>query len=170
MDIEDPVGIIRDYRDKATGKTMAKSKWFFPNGDFEFRECEVLRYIEDEELYEVRWPNNKTTKKVSRFNLIFAMEDEPAFLKRIEEAKFYREDAELIMKYVYMVANQKTPKFELSDDEKTRISYLIASYRSYNEKVKDKLFRNPYEFLAKEAKDRYIIPSFDNFQKPSYND
>jgi hypothetical protein len=55
------------------------------------RDCEVLKYLPKEELYEIKWLINDTVKKVSRFNLIFANEDEKEFYKRIEEAKHHRE-------------------------------------------------------------------------------
>lgn len=103
MDIEDPIEAIDIYKDHSAGKTLAKSKWFFPNGDSEMRECEVLRYLSEEELYEIKWLINGTIKKVSRFNLIFDLEDEQKFHERVEEAKYHREQAELIMKYYYMV-------------------------------------------------------------------
>lgn len=51
----------------------------------------------------MRWLCNNSVKKVSRFNLLFDREDPKVFEKRIEEAKVYREDAELIMKYYYMI-------------------------------------------------------------------
>jgi len=60
-----------EYRDLLTNKTYAKSRWFYANGESEFKQCEVVRYLPDEELYEIKWLSNESTKKVSRFNLIF---------------------------------------------------------------------------------------------------
>lgn len=94
------------------------------------RDCEVLGYDDKEELYDIKWLGNDQTKKVSRFNLIFNRENHEIFRKRIEEAKRHREDAELIMKYYYMIQHTKTAKYEMSDDQKTRISYFIKSFRS----------------------------------------
>jgi len=145
------------YRDSETGKTMAKSKWFYANGEYELRDCEVLSYLEAEEQYEVKWAVNDGTKRVSRFNLIFDKEDEVEFQKRIEEAKSHRDYAEKIMRYNYMIDNTKTPHFELSDEQKTSISYMISSFKSQTN-VEGKKFRNPMEFLHREAKDRYVIP------------
>ena len=53
---------------------------------------------------------------MSRFNLKFDREDETEYFKRIEEAKFHREQAELIMKYYYLIQNTKIPRYEMSDD------------------------------------------------------
>ena len=57
------------------------------------------------------------------------MEDEGVFKRRIEEAKLHREQAELIMKYYYMIQHTKTPKYDIGDVEKTRISYYISSFK-----------------------------------------
>jgi hypothetical protein len=65
---------------------MARSKWFFPNGEAEMRECEVIGYSKEQELFEIRWVGKDSKKKVSRFNLIFKNESESQFHKRIEEA------------------------------------------------------------------------------------
>ena len=80
------------------------------------RSCQVLRYLSDDELYEIKWDLNGQVKKVSRFNLKFDREDETEYFKRIEEAKFHREQAELIMKYYYLIQNTKIPRYEMSDD------------------------------------------------------
>jgi hypothetical protein len=55
------------------------------------------------------------------------------------------------------VETTKIPRFEMSDDQKTRISYGINSFKSETNMV-GKRFRNPLEFLQREAKDRYEIP------------
>ena len=114
LDEENPHQLIQQYRDKDTGLTLGLSKWFFSQANilpqyeisdnlvdnrFEMRQCEVIRYIDKEELYEVRWLCNGSFKKVVRFNLIFVKEDQEAFLRRHAEAERMREQAELIMKY-----------------------------------------------------------------------
>jgi hypothetical protein len=43
IDLEDPHQVLNDYKD-SQGKVMGTSKWFFPNGEFEMRECEVIGY------------------------------------------------------------------------------------------------------------------------------
>ena len=77
--------------------TLALSKWFFSavniieagegDGRFEMRQCHVLQYLTDEELYEIRWLCNGQFKKVSRFNLVFLKEDQERFLRRLTEAE-----------------------------------------------------------------------------------
>jgi hypothetical protein len=62
------------------------------------------------------------------------------------------------MKYYYMIEHTKTPKYDIGDNQKTRISYYISSFKSQTN-VKDKKFRDPAEFLIREAKDRYAMPS-----------
>ena len=55
IDTENPHQVISDYADPETGLTFAKSKWFYANGESEFKMCQVLRYLDIEELYEVMW-------------------------------------------------------------------------------------------------------------------
>lgn len=72
LDIEEPEAVIKQYMDPATGETVGLSKWNFPSGEAELRECIVDGYIKTKDLYEIRWCHNREIKKrVSRFNLIF---------------------------------------------------------------------------------------------------
>ena len=45
LDIEVPKAVIDQYRDEATGETIGLSKWNFPSGEAELRECLVDGYI-----------------------------------------------------------------------------------------------------------------------------
>lgn len=64
LDEEDPHDLIRKYKDPATGLTLGLSKWFFSGqgydadqnvSGYEMRQVEVVRYLDSEEMYEVRW-------------------------------------------------------------------------------------------------------------------
>jgi hypothetical protein len=103
IDTENPNTLVKLYCDESTGLTLAKSKWFFGNGEHEQKNCIVNKYIPEEELFEIQWQGNHQTKKVSRFNLVFAKEDQSELQKRIDEAKVHRASGELIMKYNYMI-------------------------------------------------------------------
>ena len=84
LDIEVPREVIENFKDQATGETIGLTKWNFPNGDAELRQCIVDTFIENRDLYEVRWLHNKSIKKrVSRFNLIFEGEDKEEYERRI---------------------------------------------------------------------------------------
>lgn len=77
LGIEDPFKVISKYRSPVTGVTAGLSKWNYPNGDTELRKCIVDNYIKERDLYEIIWIHNKSIKKrVSRFNLIFELEDQ----------------------------------------------------------------------------------------------
>ena len=76
--------MIEQYRDPATGATIGLSKWNFPSGEAELRECIVDGYIKNQDVYEIRWCHNRDIKKkVSRFNLIFKLEDKENYERRI---------------------------------------------------------------------------------------
>ena len=150
LGIEVPTEVIKKYRDLATGETIGLSKWNFPNGDAELRRCVIENFLDTKDLYEVRWCHNRSIKKsVSRFNLIFELEDKEEYERRIFMAHQYRKDAETLMRYHYMIDNVKLPKTragkggqsvsvahpELLDQVKTRISYLIRTYNPYKQFV-----------------------------------
>jgi hypothetical protein len=61
-----------------------------------------------------------------------------------------------------MIQKTKTPHFALSDDEKTRISYMIHTFKP---NIKDKKFRNPEQFNELPACERYIIPHSSTLPK-----
>lgn len=56
------------FRDPSDNRVRGLSKWFFPNGSFEMRACEVISFDEIDERFIIQWGNGRT-KKVSRFNL-----------------------------------------------------------------------------------------------------
>lgn len=104
LDIEVPTDVINQYEDPATGQTIGLSKWNFPSGEAELRECIVDGYIKKQDLYEIRWCHNPVIqKKVSRFNLIFKLEDKEEYERRIFLAHKFRSEAEILMRYNYMI-------------------------------------------------------------------
>ena len=66
------------------------------------------------------------------------------------------------MKYQFMIQKTKIPHFALSDDEKTRISYMIHTFKP---NIKDKKFRNPEQFNLLPASERYTIPHSSTLPK-----
>ena len=68
-------------------------------------------FIKNKDLYEVTWCHNpEIRKKVSRFNLIFKLEDKDEYERRIFLAHKFRSEAELLMRYHYMIESTKIPK------------------------------------------------------------
>ena len=97
IDLEDPYNLLEIYKE-VDGSIKAKSKWFFPNGEFEFRPCVVIGYDDKLEQYRIQWPNG-TVKNASRFNLKFDREDERVLNSRKSEAAKHRDIAEILLKY-----------------------------------------------------------------------
>jgi hypothetical protein len=87
------------------------SKWNYPNGEAELRECIVENYINNDDAFLITWVHNrKLQKRVNRFNLIFAMEDKAMFQHRIESANENRLQAEVLIKYHYMLDKVRLTK------------------------------------------------------------
>ena len=175
LDIEKPLELIKFYADPATGKTIGLSKWNFPNGDAELRECFVDKYITKTDLFEIRWCHNiEITKKVSRFNLIFKAEDKDEYERRIFLAHKFRSEAEVLMRYNYMIDNtpiarervskagQKVPVAppELYDETKTRISYLITTFKPYKQLVEPRPYKDVQAFFERGCDQRYRYVRF----------
>lgn len=106
--------MILQYEDAETGETIGLTKWNFPSGKAELRECIVDGFIKTEDLYEIRWSHNRDIKKkVSRFNLIFKLEDKGEYERRIFLAHQFRSEAEILMRYHYMIDNTQIPKVRI---------------------------------------------------------
>lgn len=175
LDVEEPLTLIERYRDPATGITLAYSKWNYPNGEAELRKCIVENYIKKSDLYEIIWVQNTSIRKrVSRFNLIFDREDRDLFEQRLNEAHKMREQAEILMKYHFSIDSVVLPKSrpgrfgqqvilgppQLIDVVKTRISYLIATFKPYEQVIRLMAYKNPLEFYARSPSQRYEILFF----------
>ena len=161
IDSEDPLSMIESNRDPRTDKCYGKSKWFFANGEYEMRACEVLGYDESTERFLIKWVGKDNQKQVSRLNLIFRNESEEDFKRRIEEAQVHRANAELIMKYNYLIEKTEIRPIELSDNKKSRISMYIQNFQPININ-----YRNPLDFLNRSAESRYTIPLSQTLPRP----
>ena len=159
LDREDPKELLDQFRDP-DGKVHARSKWFFANGEFELRPCEVVHYDFEIDRFVILWPNG-ATKNVSRLNLMFKNEDEGTLQRRVAEAARYREDAELIMQYHYLISRVPTEIPDMPDEIKARISFYIHDFS-----FRFPRFRNPLEFLELPAKERYKIPQSLTLRRP----
>jgi dynein heavy chain len=106
FDPGEPIKIITEI--EKCGYVRGYSRWFFPDGSYEWRECFVTGYDQDSDRYEIRW-NASKSKLVSRMNLRLYYEDPDSYEHRISEAHKYRDIAEVIMKYTYFIEAIKTP-------------------------------------------------------------
>ena len=112
LEHEDPIELFTEYASKGA-PVVGYSKWFLPDGSFEWKECTVGKYLDTEDRFEIRWKNGKQ-KSVTRLNLRFADEDKSQFDARVEEAKANRDKAEVALRYHYQVKQIKTPPPVLS--------------------------------------------------------
>jgi hypothetical protein len=68
--------LILKYNDPSTGKTLAKSRWNSADDNTQhMKECEVIKFLPQEDLFTIEWLHNKKRKKVARFNLQFLKEN-----------------------------------------------------------------------------------------------
>ena len=118
LDIYDPIidpmspGNLLDHYKANNPVVSAFSKWFFGNGTYEWKSCTVESFDSEKDQYLIFWPNG-TKKYASRINLRFFDEDESKFEERIAEARKYREDAEVSIRYNQFITcnNFNAPEF-----------------------------------------------------------
>ncbi len=61
--------------DRAPG-SAAVSRWYSPDGSWEWRPCTMLRAEPDGSSFLIRWVHSSAIKEVSRFNMLMPGEDE----------------------------------------------------------------------------------------------
>lgn len=62
------------------------SRFLNENGVLEWRPCEIVEFDEFEQKFTIRWRHDGKTKKVTRLNLMFMIEDEDKFEGRLFQA------------------------------------------------------------------------------------
>lgn len=54
---EKPEELLQKYKNSESGKIEGFSKWFFNNGGFEWKSCEVVKFDSDKERFVIMWPD-----------------------------------------------------------------------------------------------------------------
>lgn len=75
------------------------SRWRDSNGDYIWKECQIISYDEKSQLFLIQFFNTQIKKKVNRLNLVMAEENLKVFNERYKLALERREIA-LEMQYV----------------------------------------------------------------------
>jgi len=63
----------------------------------------VLKFVGNEEKFEIRWKANGRTKLVNRVNLKFTQEESSAFEEKISQSQFNRDQSEVYLRYNVMI-------------------------------------------------------------------
>ena len=86
-DEEDPTLLVNDLRNPLDLKCYGLSNWLYNDGrPSSLRQCEVLEFDTKKQVFLIKWLHNAQTKYVSRFNIIFELEDKMQLEHRISEA------------------------------------------------------------------------------------
>lgn len=107
------------------GKVPAFSRYFKPDGSFEWKPCNVEVWEQEEEKFLIKWKDVEKTKRVTRVNLRFALEDEEKFWRRLEEAERFRRISETYLKYNYIIDQKEAEASEIMEESKERITFLV---------------------------------------------
>ena len=93
---------------KKHGEAVAYSKWFYPNGTYEWKKCRILGFDSRIDRFSIQWENG-TKKHASRINIRLLEESEQIFDDRLNSAGLLRDQAEVIMKYIFLIQSMKNP-------------------------------------------------------------
>ena len=75
------------------GVQRGLSRWREANGEYAWKECEILGYEDKTQTYLIKFMNSKIKKKVNRLNLLMAEENLEKFNERYKLAFERREKA-----------------------------------------------------------------------------
>ena len=145
-------------------EVTGQSKWFYGDGDYQWRDVTVVSYDKTDDRYVIRWDFSGKTKKVSRLNLRFTNEDISIHKRRRREATGIRDEAELIMRFHYIVDNMKSiiPKMTVRCTEAI-LNFVrgntakITAANFSDPLVHLKKMKMPTEFLWKSCKSHMLI-------------
>lgn len=107
------------------GKVPAFSRYFKPDGTFDWKACNVQAWEKEEEKFLIKWNDGDKTKRVTRVNLRFALEDEDKFWRRLEEAERFRRISETYLKYNYIIDQKEAEPSQIMEESKERIFFLV---------------------------------------------
>lgn len=126
------------------GSAKAYSKWFYPDGSYEWKECEILGYVSNVDRFKIVWSSGNE-KNVSRINLRLMHETEEEFENRLKIAGKFRDLAEIIMKYTNIIDGMTSPTVQMP---LRMIEAIIDCLKSKDKDQLLKKFRIPIEFVA----------------------
>ena len=126
------------------------TKFFDNHGGFTWKRCELLEYDSKEETFLIKWIDKFTTKKVTRSNFYFELEDRKEYFRMLSNASRWRELSCTYMRYLDMIDKITTPTNLLRDEIKDRITLLVL-----NNQYRLKPPRDPVAKEAFTAKDRF---------------
>ncbi len=142
IDTERGDQLLEQYRGK-TGRVHGRSRWFYPDGTSEFRDCEILSYDKEENRYVIKWDANGIIKKASRFNIRIDGEEVRLLLYRVEAALHNRTVAERIIQCNLLIDNISTPEPDLTEQLKERITFFVRAVPLF-----DRPYRNVLAYLG----------------------
>ena len=154
LGIENGEELLEIYR-KANGRVLGRSRWFYPDGTSEFRDCEILSYDTEEHRYVIKWGANAIIKKASRFNIRIEGEDVNILHYRINAAINFREIAERIIQCNLLIDNIDIPVPSLPSLRKQKIAHLICNVPIY-----EREYRDVWAYLNALPEERAIRPRY----------
>lgn len=153
QDREDLPAMYLDIKKKADQENrpvLGFSKYFDLKGKHEWKQCELVNFFPDDDLFEIRWKQDGGTKKVTRSNFYYADEDSDEYSRMVENAKKWREFNCIYLKYNDLIDRIDTPTPSMQPDVKDKILALSLDIPYSFGKPRD-----PKELAKLPLKERY---------------
>ncbi|EAY20056.1 Dynein heavy chain family protein [Trichomonas vaginalis G3] len=152
----------------------AFSKYQDLNGDIKWEKCKCIGYDPKEDVFEIEWDKTKKRKKVTRFNIRFAIESEEKFQIRLNEAQRLCHQHELQFRFdsrVKAMPKDYLPELSPYDINNITEKTKVHPPQEYNNLVNSlcvetadnfKTMNNQLEFLY-DLEHNPLIPNRDEF-------
>ena len=144
------------------------------SGAVYWTECNVIKYDKKNELFTIEWAKTHKRKKVARYNLRFAIENEQKFNERVEAAKKSAKRYEAQFRFnsrIQQMTFDNLPELTKSDIQEIIRKMAISNFQKYNSIFNGLLdeVKNDFKYMNNELKYIYElqhnskIPDRDTF-------
>ncbi|OHT04040.1 Dynein heavy chain family protein [Tritrichomonas foetus] len=127
----------------------AYSRYRELSGTTYWTECKVIDYNKEEEIFTIEWLKTKKRKKVARYNLRFAIENEDLFEQRVENAKKAAKKYEIQFRFdsrVKQMPMEELPELSQNNFQEILMKMAISDTSKYNNKLQNLIEEVRYDF------------------------
>jgi len=140
---------------------------FFADGEWSWKRCDVLNYNPDKQSFEVQFIGKEKTKLVKRLNLMFEIENEDAFKKRVADCHALREQSKGLIRMEYFISRQDTKDIiPLSEPTWDSIyTYATSTIRKKSKEEKLEAYQSKEPEILRELIDEIDVAYISTMQK-----
>jgi len=134
-----------DYEKYKPAEWLKKCKTgtspLYKDGEWKWTPCDVLRYDDEKNQFEILLKETAKKKWVKRLNLCFDLESEELFHRRLEECKNLRELSKAIVRLEYFISRQDDSELEPLSEKAWEEIYALATETTSKKRTSDQAQR-----------------------------